>query len=82
MFIMSHEIIKNVRVTKDKIVFDHCSSNVFPIRYSHREMPNDKETHEWFKQLLIDRCFQPRKGNMAVYKAFGVTHYFDGTPVE
>ena len=40
---MSYEILKNVRITKEKISFDYASNNVFPQYFRHHEEENNQE---------------------------------------
>lgn len=78
---MSYEILKNVRITKETISFDYASNNVFPQRFRHHEEENNQENWEQMREYLVGRVWQPLNGKR-LYKAFGITHFYDGTPVE
>ena len=78
---MSHQILKNVQITKDKISFDYASNNVFPRYFSHYEEENNKANWEQMRDYLVDRVWQPLNGKR-LYRMFGITHFYDGTPVE
>ena len=78
---MSYEILKNVRITKETISFDHASNNVFPQYFRHHEEANTQENMERMRKYLVGRVWQPLKGKR-LYKEFGITHFYDGVPVE
>lgn len=78
---MSYEILKNVRITKETISFDYASNNVFPQCFRHHEEANTQENMELMRKYLVDRVWQPLNGKR-LYKEFGITHFYDGEPVE
>lgn len=78
---MSSTLIKNVRITPDKISFDYTDSNVFPQRYHPYEEENTPENWQRMKEYLIGRIYQPVNSGKRLYKKFGITHFYDGIPV-
>lgn len=76
---MSYEILKNVRITKETISFDHTSNNVFPQYFRHHEEENTQENMERMRKYLVGRVWQPLNGKR-LYKEFGITHFYDGEP--
>lgn len=78
---MSHEILKNVRISKEKISFEYASNNVFPRYFRDYVMPNTEENREMMKKYLIGRVWQPQGSGKMLYRHFGITHFWDGCPV-
>lgn len=77
---MSYEILKNVRITKEKISFDYAANNVFPRYFRHHEEENNEENLERMRKYLIDRVWQPLNGKR-LYKKLGITHNYKGHPL-